>query len=296
MKILITGGAGFIGSHIADALVDKHEVIIVDNLSTGKLDNINKKAKFYLFDIRDLNLSKIFEIEKPQAVIHNAAQINVRSSVENPLNDADINIIGSLNIFENCRKFKISKVILASSGGTVYGEQKYYPADENHNTEPICPYGIAKLTLEKYLYYYGTYGIKYVSLRYSNVYGPRQDGSNEVGVIAIFAKRFLNNQEVEINGDGNQTRDYVFVGDVVDANIKALTGNVTGEFNISTGIETSVNELFELFKSISNKNIKAIYKPAKTGEQLRSCLSFNKARDVFGWQPKIKLINGLKKI
>ena len=298
MKILITGGAGFIGSHVADLLIEnKFEVSVVDNLSTGKLENINPKARFYECDIRDSELFKILETEKPQIVIHNAAQLSVRNSVDDPVNDANINIIGGLNLLEACRKLKVKKVIFASSGGVVYGEQQYFPADENHPTKPISPYGVAKLSFEKYLYYYNyTFGMNYICLRYANIYGPRQDPFGEAGVVAIFSKKLLNNEQPVINGDGKQTRDYVFVKDVAVANLLAVKKDFIGEINIGTGKETDVNNLFDILKkSAGKKDLKEIHAPAKEGEQLRSVLSYKKAKEILGWSPKMELKIGLAK-
>ena len=297
MKILITGGAGFIGSNIADRLIkDKHKVIVVDNLFTGKKENVSKKAKFYKCDVRSKEITDIFKKEKPEIVIHNAAQISVRVSVDDPVADADINIEGSLNVLEACKKYNVKKVIFASSGGTVYGEQKYYPADEKHPLSPISPYGVAKLSVEKYLHYYSySTGLKYVALRYANVYGPRQDPYGEAGVVAIFSEKMLSNQNPIINGDGEQTRDYVFVGDVVEANVMAIKGEFTGGLNIGTGKETSVVDLFNILKKISgNKNIEEVHGPSKEGEQKRSSLSNGKARTFLGWEPKISIEEGLK--
>ncbi|MHB1276518.1 MAG: NAD-dependent epimerase/dehydratase family protein [Candidatus Humimicrobiaceae bacterium] len=296
MKILITGGAGFIGSHVADLLIENgFEVCIIDNLSSGKPENVNLKARFYKCDVRDSEIFKIIETEKPQIVIHNAAQMSVRYSVEDPLNDASINIIGGLNVLEACRKIKVGKIIFASSGGVVYGEQQYFPADENHPTKPICPYGVAKLSFEKYLFYYNyIFGIKYICLRYANVYGPRQDPHGEAGVVAIFSNKLLNNEQPVINGDGKQTRDYVFVKDVAAANLLAIKNDFTGEINIGTGIETDVNGIFDILKKAAGlKELKEVHAPVKEGEQRRSVLSYEKAQEVLGWESKVKIIEGL---
>jgi UDP-glucose 4-epimerase len=296
LKILITGGAGFIGSHVADLLIENgFEVCIIDNLSTGKPENVNPKAIFYNCDIRDSKLSEIFVKEKPQVVIHNAAQMSVRNSVDDPINDASINIIGGLSVLEASRKAKVEKIIFASSGGVVYGEQQYFPADENHPTKPISPYGVAKLSFEKYLFYYNyIFGIKYTCLRYANVYGPRQDPLGEAGVVAIFSKKLLNNEQSVINGDGKQTRDYVYVKDVAAANLLALKNDYTGEINIGTGIETDVNGIFDILKRAAGQNdLKEIHGPAKTGEQTRSVLSYKKAQAILGWKPEMELKMGL---
>ncbi|MCL4385585.1 MAG: GDP-mannose 4,6-dehydratase [Actinobacteria bacterium] len=298
MKILITGGAGFIGSHVADLLLEnEYDVCIVDNLSSGKLENVNSNAKFYKCDIRDSQIYKIIEDEKPQIIIHNAAQMSVRNSVEDPLNDADINIIGGLNILEAAKKTKVEKIIFASSGGVVYGEQQYFPADEDHPTKPICPYGVAKLSYEKYLYYYHyIFGIKYIALRYANIYGPRQDPYGEAGVVAIFSKKLLSDDQPVINGDGMQTRDYVYVKDVATANLLAVNTDYIGEINIGTALETNVNKIFNILKNAAGKpDLEEVHGPAKDGEQKRSVLSYRKAQQILGWKPEVKLEEGLVK-
>ncbi len=214
MKILVTGGAGFIGSHVADAFVNEgHEVVIVDDLSTGRKQNLNPKARFYEMDIRDPKLEEVFAHEKPDVVDHHAAQMSVRISVQDPLRDADINIRGSLNILENCVKHQVKKVIYISSGGAAYGEPEYLPCDEAHPVNPICQYGASKHTVEHYLYiYHVNYGLNYTVLRYPNVYGPRQDPHGEAGVVAIFTGQMLAGEQVVINGDGEQVRDFAYVG------------------------------------------------------------------------------------
>ncbi len=297
MKILITGGAGFIGSNVADGLLEKnYQVVIIDDLSNGKEENIPQKAKFYKIDIRDKEIQKVFKEEKPDIVIHNAAQLSVRVSVENPMMDADINIMGSLNVIYNCNIYKVDKIIFASSGGTVYGEQEYYPADEDHPTRPISPYGVAKLATEKYLYCFNnSYGLSYVSLRYGNIYGPRQDPYGEAGVVAIFSKKVLEGKNPTINGDGLQTRDYVYISDVVDVNVRAIESDFSGVINVGTGRETDVISLFNILKEVSGKkDIKEIHGPPKEGEQRRSRLSFALAEKKLGWKPKVSIEEGLK--
>lgn len=296
MKVLITGGAGFIGSNVADGLLEKnYDVAIVDDLSNGKEENIPGKAAFYKCDIRDKEIYDIFKKEKPDAVIHNAAQMSVRISVENPLMDADINIMGGLNVVNACNALKVKKIVFASSGGTVYGEQEYFPADESHPKNPISPYGVAKLAMEKYLYYfYKACGLEYISLRYGNIYGPRQDPYGEAGVVAIFSKRILEGENPVINGDGLQTRDYVYVRDAVSANIKAISSSFVGPLNIGTGKETSVVELFKILRGVSgNEDIEEVHGPAKEGEQRRSLLSYEQAKKVLGWQPEVPVEEGL---
>ncbi|MFA5014461.1 MAG: NAD-dependent epimerase/dehydratase family protein [Actinomycetota bacterium] len=297
MKVLITGGAGFIGSNVADGLLEKkHEVVIVDDLSNGKKENIPEEAKFYRCDIRSKKLYSIFKTEKPEIVIHNAAQLSVRVSVENPLMDADINVIGGLNVIQACHTYNVKKIIFASSGGTVYGEQKYFPADEEHPTRPISPYGVAKLTTENYLYYfYKTYGLNYISLRYGNIYGPRQDPYGEAGVVAIFSSKILKGENPIINGDGLQTRDYVYVGDVVDVNIRAMESDFTGSMNVGTEKETTVMELFKILREVSGESdVEEVHGPSREGEQRRSQLSYGLAKKILGWQPGMSLDEGLK--
>jgi len=297
LKVLITGGAGFIGSNVADGLLEKnYKVIIVDNLSNGKKENIPPGAKFYRCDIRDKKLYDIFKAEKPAVIIHNAAQLSVRVSVEDPLMDADINIIGGLNVINACRIYNVEKIIFASSGGTVYGEQKYFPADEKHPTHPISPYGAAKLATENYLYYfYNAYGLKYISLRYANIYGPRQDPYGEAGVVAIFSSKMIEGKSAVINGDGLQTRDYVYVGDAVDANLRAIESGFVGPLNIGTGRETTVVRLFNILKKVSGKaSIEEAHGPFKEGEQRRSQLSSELAGKMLGWQSKVSIEEGLK--
>ncbi len=297
MKILITGGAGFIGSHLVDALIKrKHKLIVVDNLSSGLKENLNPKAKFYYLDIRSKKLDNVFQKERPEIVFHCAAQINLRKSIAHPLKDARINILGSLNLLENCRKYKIKKFIFSSTGGAIYGDTKNIPTPEDFPANPPSPYGIAKLTIEKYLhYYYQVFGLPYFSLRYSNVYGPRQNPKNEAGVIAIFSEKILKGEQIVINGDGRQTRDYVYIDDVVRANLLALRRKGVGVFNIGTEKETSVREIFKMLKKITQTKIKAIYGPPIKGEQRRSCLAIKKAKRELGWSPKVGLDDGLKK-
>ncbi len=294
MKILVTGGAGFIGSNIVDAYIKSgHTIVVVDNLSTGKTSFVNKKATFYKADIRDANeLAKIFETEKPEVLNHHAAQISVRDSVENPQNDAEVNIQGLLNLLQSGVKSGIKKVIFASSGGVVYGEARELPTPESYTPLiPLSPYGVTKLASEYYLnFYYKTYNIPYIALRYSNVYGPRQNPHGEAGVVAIFSKKLLSGDAPIINGDGLQTRDYIYVGDVVSANIKALSYSSYGCFNIGTGRETSVVEIFDMLKKLSGKDIFAKHGPTKKGEQKRSCLETKLAEKLLG----CKAINPLK--
>ncbi len=296
MKILVTGGAGFIGSNVADGLIGEgHETVIVDDLSNGREENIPDKAVFYKVDVRGRELEDVFRKEKPDMVIHNAAQLSVRVSVEQPLLDADINIIGGLNLIDICKRYEVKKIIFASSGGTVYGEQQVFPADESHPLAPISPYGVAKLATEHYLYYYyRAFGVGYISLRYANIYGPRQDPHGEAGVVAIFSKKMLAGETPVINGDGLQTRDYVYVGDVVKANLAAVESGFTGPVNIGTGRETDVAALFNVLKDAGGRDIKEKHGPSKAGEQRRSVLDNSLAGKVFGWKPEVSIEEGLR--
>jgi UDP-glucose 4-epimerase len=297
VNILVTGGAGFIGSHIADALINEgHTVSVVDDLSMGKRENVNVEAEFYQLDIRNERMRNIFKDEQLDAVVHQAAQMDVRKSVADPMFDASVNIIGTLNLLERCREYNVKKVIFSSTGGAIYGEQERFPADEDHPLRPISPYGIAKLSIEKYLHYYHeVHGLDYVSLRYANVYGPRQSPQGEAGVVAIFTSKMLAGEQPLINGDGKQTRDYVYVEDVVKANLLALKYESSGIFNVGTGIETSVNEIFTLLRSITGAKCEDKHAPAKKGEQQRSVIESRLIEKTFGWRPGTDLREGLAK-
>lgn len=296
MKILVTGGAGFIASQIADAFINEgHQVVILDDLSTGFEKNINPKAKFVKANICDKNLAELFEKEKFDVVNHHAAQMDVRRSVKDPEFDATTNILGTINLLQNSVKYNVKKFMFASTGGAVYGEQDYFPADEQHNTKPKSPYGISKLAVEKYLFFYNSeYKLNYTILRYSNIYGPRQNPFGEAGVVAIFSTRLLKGEQPIINGDGKQTRDYVFVGDVVKANVITLNDKNSDIYNIGTGIETDVNQLFNYLNKITNANKDEKHGPAAPGEQMRSVITSEKIFNKFGWRPTTKLEDGLK--
>lgn len=297
MKIFVTGGAGFIGSNLVDRLIDQqHEVIVIDNLSSGSKDNLNPKTKLYLADICNYaEITRIFETEKPQIVYHLAAQIDVRKSVEDPIFDAQTNILAGINLIQQAYKNEVQKFIFSSTGGAIYGETTERPTTETHPENPLSPYGIAKLAIDKYLnYYYQVFGLKYTSLRYGNVYGPRQNPHGEAGVVSIFLKKMLNQEQPVIYGDGSQTRDYVFVSDVVDANIQALNHlDEVGVYNIGTGMETSVNELFDTLNQNFDQKYEKQYAPARKGEQQTSCLNNSKSKNYLQWEPKTNLVQGL---
>ncbi|MDP4219377.1 MAG: GDP-mannose 4,6-dehydratase [Bacteroidota bacterium] len=299
MKILVTGGAGFIGSHITDALIaEGHSVVVLDNLSSGRIENLNPNSHFIQGDIRDIALiDRIFKEHRFEIVNHHAAQMDVRKSVEDPIFDAETNIIGSLNLLEACRKYSVGRFVFASTGGAIYGEQDYFPADENHATRPESPYGVAKCSIELYLHYYlSVHGMQHTIFRYANVYGPRQDPHGEAGVVAIFTNALLAERQCVIFGDGKQTRDYVYIGDVVRAHIEALKkGGESETFNISTGIETDVNSLFSMLSKITTGGKATVqYADARKGEQKRSVCSAAKAEEVLGWRPAVKLEDGLR--
>jgi UDP-glucose 4-epimerase len=297
MKILVTGGAGFIGSQVAEAFLQEgHEVHIVDNLATGKMENLPQAAVFHRMDIAESEVVALIENEKFEVICHHAAQIDVRKSVADPLFDARVNILASLNLVEHGLRNGLKKVIFASSGGTVYGEQVSIPANEEHSLNPISPYGITKLSFEHYLYYYHTcMGLQYLALRYGNVYGPRQNPHGEAGVVAIFAQKILSGEQPFINGDGKQTRDYVFVEDVVTANRAALAYSGSGSFNVGTGIETSVLDIFDAVRDAAGSKLERKYAPAKVGEQSRSVLDHHKIKSLMGWEPRTDFKTGIQK-
>ena len=297
MKVLVTGGAGFIGSHVVDAyLEDGYEVVIVDDLSTGRLANINPGAKFIQMDICDPRLSELFERERPDYVNHHAAQMDVRRSMVEPLFDAQVNVVGSLNLLECSRKYAVKRFVYISTGGAVYGEPEYLPCDEAHPIQPICPYGASKHTVEHYLYMYAfNYSLEYTVLRYPNVYGPRQDPYGEAGVVAIFCGQMLKEEQVVINGDGEQRRDFVYVGDCARANLLALTvPHPSGIFNLGSGRGTTVNAIFCELKAITGYSRDAQHGPEKLGETRTIYLDARKAREELSWAPQVGLREGLE--
>jgi len=300
MKILVTGGAGFIGSNVVDEYINLgHEVIVVDDLSTGFKHNVNPKVKFYEMDIRSNQIEKVFEKEKPDIVNHHAAQISVPVSVQNPQFDTEVNVVGFLNLVQNCVKFKVKKVILISSGGAIYGEADEYPTTENYMPIPLSPYAINKYVCEKYLHFYHhQYGLNYTVLRYANVFGPRQIPHGEAGVVSIFIMNFKENKETylyafEDEPDG-MVRDYVFVKDVVQANVIALKKGDLGAFNIGTNLETTTGKLYREISKQMNVNVEPIRADARPGDIRLSCLNIEKAKNELGWEPKYSLQKGIK--
>mgnify|MGYP001563351232 CR=1 FL=1 len=282
---------------ISDAYIKSgHSVVVVDNLSTGKKENLNPIAKFYNTDITDKKrITQVFEKEKPDIVNHHAAQIDVRKSVTDPVFDATTNILGTINLLENSVRQKIKKFIFASSGGVMYGECGKIPPSEKQTPRPLSPYGITKHTVEHYLDYYSeTYGLKYVAFRYGNVYGPRQDPHGEAGVVAIFINKILADEPMNIFGDGEQMRDYVFVSDIVNASLIAIHKGENEIFNIGTGGTKSVNQLFYELAKITGYSQKPVYKPQRTGELFKSSLGVKKAEEKLGWSAKIDFNAGLK--
>ena len=297
MKILVTGGAGFIGSHIVDSLIAKgHEVTIIDNLFTGQKENINPKAKFYNIDIADPKIDEIFKKHKFDLVNHHAAQMNVRLSVDDPMFDARCNIMGLLNLLHCSVKYKVKKFIYVSSGGTIYGDDAKIPIKEDSIKNPASPYGISKITGEYYLNFYSkVHRLKFSTLRYSNVYGPRQNPKGEAGVVSIFSTLLIQNKTPTIFGDGKQTRDYVYVKDIVNANMLVMEGKGDNDyFNLAIQKEIDVNELFERMAKIVGYKGKPNYSPSRPGELERNSLDISKAKKILGWQPKYSLDEGLK--
>ena len=295
MKIMVTGGAGFIGSHIVNEYINAgHEVVIIDDLSTGEMRFVNPKAIFYQLNIHSPDVKTILEKEKISAINHHAAQISVSESVSDPLFDANSNIIGTLQLLQNAVSLKIDKFVFASTGGAMYGEQTTFPASEEHPCHPLSPYGISKLCAENYINYFRTqHGLNTTVLRYSNVYGPHQNPHGEAGVVAIFCQRLAEGLPPVICGDGEQTRDFISVRDVAQANIIALDSKCNGTFNIGTGKETSVNFLTKELLKVSGITTSAKHSPPRKGEQRRSSIDSSKLLKNFGWKPCISLEEGL---
>lgn len=298
MRILVTGGAGFIASHVAEAyLAAGHEVAVVDDLSTGFKKNLDPRSRFWQVDIRSAELARVVADFRPDVISHHAAQMSVSASARDPRHDADINILGSLNLLEAAVRSEVRRVIFASTGGAVYGDSVSVPTDEAAVPQPISPYGVAKLAVERYLHaYQAMHGLRVVALRYSNVYGPRQSPHGEAGVVAIFSRAILEGRELTVNGDGGQTRDYVYVGDVVRANMLAtemMLGQGFPIVNIGTGVETSVIDIVRQLREIAGRAVTWRHGPSRSGEQRRSVLDCTLAKQVLGWEAATDFRTGL---
>jgi UDP-glucose 4-epimerase len=296
VRVLVTGGAGFIGSHVCDALIaSKHEVVIMDDLSTGRRENIPSGASLELVDIRSPHAHAFVRKGRFDAICHLAAQMDVRRSVADPQWDADVNIRGLLNICEAATRSGLKRFVFASTGGALYGEQDQFPAPETHPTRPVSPYGVAKAACELYLNYYGIERkLSWISLRFSNVYGPRQSPEGEAGVVAIFCNRLLSGEGCTIYGDGKQTRDFVYVGDVARAMASGLTNTFTGPVNIGTGVETEVATLYQKLAAIAGITAPPLPAPERAGEQKRSAIDASLAARILGWKPTVSLDEGLR--
>lgn len=297
LSVLVTGGAGFIGSHVGEALLAAgHRVHVLDNLSTGARENIPKGVQFTHGDLRDHDLQSLIRTQHIDAISHHAAQIDVRQSVADPAFDAEVNVVGSLRLIDAAVKQGVSRIVFASSGGAIYGEPANGPQNEDQPVRPLSPYGCAKLSVEQYLHFFTVvHGLSSVSLRYANVYGPRQSSAGEAGVVAIFIARLLKNEPLIINGSGKQTRDFVLVDDVVRANIAAIEESLTGSFNVGTGVETSINALADLLNVISGRHVAVKHHEAKKGEQMRSVLDGSRLRVAAGLTEPVALQEGLKR-
>jgi UDP-glucose 4-epimerase len=295
LRILVTGGAGFIGSHIVDAYVAAgHEVLVVDNLSTGKAENVHKDARLLEMDIADPALADLLDVERPDVVNHHAANPSVSRSVREPIFDATQNIVGTLNLLEAARRSGVARFIYISSGGAMYGNPQYLPMDEDHPSNPVSPYALSKHTGERYVDLYGgEHGLSWTSLRYANVYGPRQDPLGEAGVVAIFCQNLLDGEAPEIHWDGEQTRDFVYVGDCARANLMALEQGDRQAFNIGTGVPTSINSLFEVLLDVSGQVIEPRRGPRRPGDARHSYLDTSKIEQHLGWQALVNLRQGL---
>ena len=299
-KCLVTGGAGFIGSHLTDKLIsDGHDVIVIDNLSSGLKEQINPSAKFYECDVREEKIAEIFEAEKPEYIFHFAAQMSVPFSVDDPLHDLDVNGMGILNLLESAKKLGIKKFIMSSTGGAIYGDATQIPTPETEIPKPLAPYGITKLLSENYLYFYKkTYGLDYCVLRYANVYGPRQLNAHESGVITIFIKAVLDSSSLKIYAYPDEpegmTRDYVFVDDVVEANIAAMK-STSGIYNIGTSVSTKTKELYNIISKITGIKVDISFHPPREGDIKANTLNNRLAKEILGWSPNVDLKIGMEK-
>jgi UDP-glucose 4-epimerase len=296
MKVLVTGGAGFIGSHICDRLAkDDHQLVIVDDLSTGHVEQVHPAARFYQLELDSPWLDELFKIERPQAVVHQAAQASVRRSVEDPVFDARVNVLGTAALLQAAVHHQVQRFLFASTGGALYGEADVVPTPEDYPTRPLSPYGASKLAAEGYLQtFHALHGLSYAALRYANVYGPRQDPHGEAGVVAIFAQRLLDRQKAVINGNGRQSRDFVYVADVADANARALVSDQVGAFNVGTGVETDINRIFEILKELTGSAQEPEHAPGKPGEQRRSVVDPRHIGEAIGWRSQTGLREGLE--
>jgi UDP-glucose 4-epimerase len=295
MKVLVTGGAGFIGSHIVDLLLSEgHEVAVIDSLVHGKMENLNPGAQFHQLDIRDKAVREVFEDFRPDVLIHEAAQIKVPNSIKDPIYDAEVNIIGTLNLLEACREFKVRKVIYPATAA-MFSEPQYLPIDELHPLSMMSGYGVSKHVVEHYLeVYHKLYGIDYTVFRYSNVYGPRQDSTGEGGVVAIFCETMIKGVVPEIYGDGTQTRDFIYVKDVAKANVVAINALDNSIYNCCTGVEVSVNELYRTIAGNLAFEHEPIQKAPREGDIYRTFMTYRKLNDAIGWAPSYDLENGVE--
>jgi UDP-glucose 4-epimerase len=293
----VTGGAGFIGSHVVDGfVVAGHDVSIVDNFVTGNRRNLNPKARVFEVDLRSAELAAVFDEARPEVVDHHAAHADVRESLDDPVYDGEVNVLGSLNLLQQCVRTGTRKLIFISTGGAIFGEPAELPCREDHPVRPLSPYGASKAALELYLNVYGsTYGLDYTVLRYANIYGPRQDMLAEEGrVVAIFTQMMLQGRQPKINGDGEQQRDFLYVADAVSANLLALDRGSGQAYNLGVGQPTTVNTIFELLKKLTGFDGPRQHVPAKPGEVYRIYLDASKARRELGWEPRIELEAGLR--
>ena len=294
--ILVTGGAGFIGSHLVDRLVSEgHKVVVVDDLSSGKLRNQNKGAVFYHADVADSALTEVFEREKPYIVCHHAAQVGVAKSMKDPVGDASVNVLGSVRLLELSRQYGVEKFIFSSPANNLYGDVQYLPCDEAHPINPDTPFGLSKRAAEEYVVLYSQmYRLNYVILRYGNIFGPRQNSSGGSGVVSIFTRAMMEGKQPRIFGDGEQERDFLYVDDAVEANMLAIEGG-RGIYNVGSGEGTSINRLFDMLKGILRYKWRPIYGPARPGEVRKICLDNSRITHELEWKPKVDLMEGLER-